>query len=119
HQACRWHNERLNGLPLQVYTNLSAGHPQHPVLVEAIARNLRETGLLEITESVIVEDEPHTVTTLEKLKSLVGVTLAIEDFGTGRSSTGYRSSLGQMRLSVNAFICGGSELEVHYVGEPV
>jgi EAL domain-containing protein (putative c-di-GMP-specific phosphodiesterase class I) len=93
-QARWWHNEYLDGSPLQVCVNLSAGQFQHPGLVEDIARNLRETGLdpsilvLEITESIIIEDEPHTIATLEKLKSL-GVKLAIDDFGTGYSSLSY------------------------------
>jgi transcriptional regulator of NAD metabolism len=50
------------------------GHSQHPIQVEAIGRNLRETGLdlisiltLETVESVIMADMPHTIATLAKL----------------------------------------------------
>lgn len=93
-QARRWHDEYPDSPPLEVCVNLSARQFQHPTLAEDVAKNLRETGLdpgalvLEITESVIMEDTPSTVATLEKLKSL-RVKLAIDDFGTGYSSLSY------------------------------
>ncbi len=68
--------------------NLSGKQLQHQALVEEIDDALQETGLdptalnLEITESVIMEDAPSTLATLQKLKEL-GVNLAIDDFGTG------------------------------------
>jgi diguanylate cyclase (GGDEF)-like protein len=93
-QAHRWHDKYPDSPPLEVSVNLSAKQFQHPGLAEDVARNLRETGLepatlvLEITESVLMEDAPHTIAMLEKLKSL-GVKLAIDDFGTGYSSLSY------------------------------
>jgi diguanylate cyclase (GGDEF)-like protein/PAS domain S-box-containing protein len=77
--------------PLLVSVNLSVRQLRHPGLVREVAGILRETGLdsgtlvLEITESVAMEDVSSTVSVMRKLKSL-GVKLAIDDFGTGYTS---------------------------------
>jgi len=43
---------------------------------------------LELTESLMVEDAPSPIATLQHLKSL-GVSISIDDFGTGYSSLSY------------------------------
>ncbi|MDP9454256.1 MAG: EAL domain-containing protein [Actinomycetota bacterium] len=74
--------------------NLSARQLQQPNLLEEISEVLGATELepcglvLEITESVIMEDAEANIATLEGLKGL-GVKLAIDDFGTGYSSLAY------------------------------
>jgi EAL domain-containing protein (putative c-di-GMP-specific phosphodiesterase class I) len=89
-------------------------------LVEDVARNLREAGLdpnilvLEITESVIMEDEPHTTATLEKLKSL-GVKLAIDDLGTGYSSLSYLKRFPVDYLKIGRSIIEDLEQDPKYV----
>lgn len=97
-EACRqarvWQEQYPDNPKGSVCVNLSARQFQEPGLIESVARVLRETGLdpcslcLEITESVLMEDAPHTVNTLQKLKDL-GVELAVDDFGTGYSSLAY------------------------------
>jgi EAL domain-containing protein (putative c-di-GMP-specific phosphodiesterase class I) len=44
--------------------------------------------LLEITESVAMDDTPSTMETLRELKAL-GVRIGIDDFGTGHTSLAY------------------------------
>ena len=48
--------------------------------------------MLEITESVLVEDAELVASKLEQLRQ-VGVRLALDDFGTGYSSLSYLRSL--------------------------
>lgn len=90
---------RLEGTPaprisLTMAVNVSARQLQHPDFLENVGQILRETALpadtliLEITESVIVEQTGPTLDTLNALKAL-GVRLAIDDFGTGYSSLAY------------------------------
>ena len=73
----------------------SVGAPIHqPDLSSRIAQILAEIGLepssleLELTESLMVEDAPSAIATLQHLKSL-GVSISIDDFGTGYSSLSY------------------------------
>jgi EAL domain-containing protein (putative c-di-GMP-specific phosphodiesterase class I) len=47
---------------------------------------------LEITESLIMQDVNHSISSLRAIRAL-GVTIAIDDFGTGFSSLNYLSKL--------------------------
>jgi diguanylate cyclase (GGDEF)-like protein/PAS domain S-box-containing protein len=101
-EACRqtrgWQDLYSSGPPLGVSVNVSGRQLRHPELVKDVGRVLQETGLepgslgLEITESVLVEDELSTLATLRELKCL-GIKLMIDDFGTGYSSLSYLKRL--------------------------
>ncbi|MBD0312598.1 MAG: EAL domain-containing response regulator [Microcoleus sp. T3-bin5] len=94
--ACRqiqvWQNAGFSGL--RVAVNLSARQFHQPDLSSRVAQILAEIGLepssleLELTESLMVEDAPSAIATLQQLKSL-GVSISIDDFGTGYSSLSY------------------------------
>jgi len=47
---------------------------------------------LEITESLIMEDVKHSITSLQSIRDM-GICIAIDDFGTGFSSLSYLSKL--------------------------
>ena len=74
--------------------NLSARQLAQPDLVTQVRRLLADCGLppellvLELTESLLMQDTEATIAKLHDLKS-VGVRLAIDDFGTGYSSLSY------------------------------
>jgi EAL domain-containing protein (putative c-di-GMP-specific phosphodiesterase class I) len=91
-QVARW--QRDTGLPLRLSVNISARQLQAPRLAEHVAKTLRSTGvrptdmILEITESMLVDDAERTIAKLHLLREL-GVRLAIDDFGTGYSSLNY------------------------------
>ncbi len=80
--------------PMHMAVNLSARQLQRPEIVQEIAQVLLETGLppeclvLEITESVMMQDMALSNERLTQLKHL-GVLLAVDDFGTGYSSLNY------------------------------
>jgi diguanylate cyclase (GGDEF)-like protein/PAS domain S-box-containing protein len=83
---------RTPGLTLSV--NVSGRQILQPDLVEQISDVLQATGLdprllrLELTESVLVENEAAASRCLNRLRQL-GLKLSIDDFGTGYSSLSY------------------------------
>ena len=88
------HDAHPRAEPLGLSVNLSGRQFLDGHLGADVAEILSRTGLaphhlcLEITESVLMDDLPATMATLNELKSL-GVRLAIDDFGTGYSSLSY------------------------------
>ncbi len=80
--------------PLKMSVNLSARQFRHPELVEEVTAALSESGLdpselsLEITESVMMEEQTSAKVILAALKNL-GLTLVMDDFGNGFSSISY------------------------------
>ena len=98
HEACsqarRLQERYVMDPPLQMAVNLSARQLQRPEIVGEIAEILMETRLdpgslvLEITESVMMQDMELSIQRLSELKDL-GVQLAVDDFGTGYSSLNY------------------------------
>jgi diguanylate cyclase (GGDEF)-like protein len=95
-ETCLWvkscHEQGLG--PLRVSVNLSAIEFKRPDLVQKIEEILARTGVdpdhmeLELTESVAVGDIKTCVDRMNELKAL-GLTLAMDDFGTGFSSLSY------------------------------
>ncbi|WP_092542012.1 putative bifunctional diguanylate cyclase/phosphodiesterase [Actinoplanes derwentensis] len=95
-EMARWHREIPGADTMRVSVNLSARQFQEPNLLDTVRDVLTETGIapetvvLEITESMLMEDVDATVVVLHRLREL-GVRLAIDDFGTGYSSLSYLS----------------------------
>jgi len=94
-QARSWQLAHCGGRPeLSVAVNLSGRQLQDVSVVDEVRRALDASGLppasliLEITETVLLQDPETEMATLASLKEL-GVQLAIDDFGTGYSSLGY------------------------------
>jgi EAL domain-containing protein (putative c-di-GMP-specific phosphodiesterase class I) len=97
-EACRYASDLQRRYPtepaLHMAVNLSARQVARPEIVDDVRAILEETGLdpstliLEITESVMMQDMEMSIARLSELKTL-GVQLAIDDFGTGYSSLNY------------------------------
>ena len=97
HQAClqaaRWRRQLRGARSLTMMVNLSVKQLGDPGLLrdveEALRRSILEPSalLLEITESVVVEDEA-TIGTMKDIRGH-GVRLGIDDFGTKYSSLSY------------------------------
>ena len=82
--------------PLYICVNLSVRQLQHSDVIADVQDALDESGLdpsllmLEITESMLVEDTEIAIVKLKELREL-GVRIAMDDFGTGYSSLSYLS----------------------------
>ena len=95
-EACK-QTQLLNSfgiVPIHVSVNLSVRQLEDPELVRLVEQTLKDTELspalldLEITESMLMSDMDKVIQTLKDLSSL-GVTISVDDFGTGHSSLTY------------------------------
>lgn len=92
HEACRqaasWPGD------VSVAVNLSPVQFKDPHLVQTVEDACANAGLvasrlqLEITESVLLDEDDRNLQALQQLRVL-GVRIAMDDFGTGYSSLGY------------------------------
>ena len=103
------------GLPkLQMAVNLSGVQFINANIVEDIDRILKKTALdpkyleLEITESIAIKETNLVVDILNKLKKL-GVSIAIDDFGTEYSSLSRIKSLPIDRIKIDMEFIHGIE----------
>jgi diguanylate cyclase (GGDEF)-like protein/PAS domain S-box-containing protein len=93
-QAFEWHQRFPARQHWTMSINVSVKQLQQPAFADEVRDVLAETGvdpgriILEITESIMVENAPVMLERLRALKQL-GVRLAIDDFGTGYSSLSY------------------------------
>lgn len=84
--------------PLQLGVNVPAGYVATGMLVSDVQHALRESGLpperliLEITEATVLSDDERVALDLSTLR-LMGVHVALDGFGTGRSALGHLTQL--------------------------
>ena len=82
---------------ISVAVNVSAVQFRSPLLVDVVAAALQDAGLpgsrleIEVTESIMLQDNVATLAMLHRLHSL-GVRISMDDFGTGYSSLSYLRS---------------------------
>jgi diguanylate cyclase (GGDEF)-like protein len=98
YEACQqvraWQDRMPRGRQLRVAVNVSGQQLQGDDLVAEVTGVLAHSGLdpgclvIEMTESVVMNDTEATFAKLQALKRL-GVRIAIDDFGTGYSSLSY------------------------------
>jgi diguanylate cyclase (GGDEF)-like protein len=96
-RACRDHQRwrvGFAGIPVDLSVNVSARELMRPDFCPTVAALLADTQMnpgaliLEITESIFLEDSERTATVLTTLRDM-GIRLAMDDFGTGYSSLNY------------------------------
>jgi diguanylate cyclase (GGDEF)-like protein/PAS domain S-box-containing protein len=91
-QVASWREQGVENFKVAI--NTSAYQFKRDNLPQLVTKALKSSGLpadwldIELTEGVLVENNPQTKQILEKLKSQ-GVTLTLDDFGTGYSSLSY------------------------------
>ena len=101
-QAAEW---RAAGWPLRMSVNLSARSLLQRDLIDEVAHALRRSGVpasglcLELTETSVMADPRRTTEALRRLGDL-GITIAVDDFGTGHSALGYlrRLPVGEIKV---------------------
>jgi EAL domain-containing protein (putative c-di-GMP-specific phosphodiesterase class I) len=94
-EACaQWARWQTQGVTMHVSVNLSAKQFHANNLVQFVKDTLKSHNMdarylmLELTESLVMENPEQAVETLNRLIGL-GVKLSIDDFGTGYSSLSY------------------------------
>jgi diguanylate cyclase (GGDEF)-like protein len=91
---------------VKVAVNLSPVQFRSPGLVQVVVGALAASGLpperleLEITETILLQDNEATLNTLYQLREL-GVMIAMDDFGTGYSSLSYLQSFPFDRIKID------------------
>jgi diguanylate cyclase (GGDEF)-like protein/PAS domain S-box-containing protein len=107
-----WRVDNPESPDVHVSVNLSGRQLAHPGLVDDLKAIIATTGVpgeaivLEMTESLLMEDVEFSHQTLDRLKSL-DVQLAVDDFGTGYSSLSYLRSFPVDVLKVDrSFVSG-------------
>jgi EAL domain-containing protein (putative c-di-GMP-specific phosphodiesterase class I) len=108
-QCARWH---ADGLRLDVAVNLSAPDLLDRALPAEVGERLARWGVdpaclrLEITETIISADPDRVIEVMAALRAL-GVTLSLDDFGTGSSSLAYLRRLPVQELKLDkSFVMG-------------
>lgn len=102
-QLVAWQTQ--NDQCLQISVNISAVQFHAGDLPETVEEVIATTGIepwrlcLELTESIIMQDNTQTIETLQRLRSL-GVRLSLDDFGTGYASLNYlqRMPLNELKI---------------------
>ena len=97
-QACRevkiWQARLPEGRQVRVGVNVSTTQLSKSDIAADVSRALEISGIdpgclvIELTESVLMQNSESVLATLTQLKAL-GVRIAIDDFGTGYSSLSY------------------------------
>jgi diguanylate cyclase (GGDEF)-like protein/PAS domain S-box-containing protein len=99
-----WQDQGLPTVPVAV--NMSARQCERSDLDAVIARTLKDTRLpphmleLEITESISMANPDQSVPLMQRLKD-TGVSLSIDDFGTGFSNLSYLKRFPVDRLKID------------------
>jgi len=101
--CAQWESE---GNVADVAVNISTRNLQDPYLPELVQRALETWRVepqrlwLEITETAVMDNRPEIIETLNRLRTL-GLSLSIDDFGSGFSSLAYLRRLPVSELKID------------------
>ncbi len=115
-EATTWNADTVGSAQPFVTVNLSARQFHDPHLATVVEGLLSRSGLtptrliIEITESVTLQNLTETMSVVEQLKRL-GVELALDDFGTGFSSLSYLAKLQPKIIKIDQSFLSSSAVE--------
>ncbi len=107
-EAARWEGD------IAVYVNVSPRNLQQPDFAKLVAATLAETGLpphrltIEITEGIMLERSERVFGTIEALRTL-GVSLCLDDFGTGHANLAALRDLPLGLLKIDRMFLDGTD----------
>ncbi len=111
HQLRDWQQQFPVASPLSMSVNLSGLQLLQPSLLDDVERVLTESNIapgslkLEITETVLIENQQETISVLTQLRER-GVQFYIDDFGTGYSSLARLQDLPIDAVKIDrSFVC--------------
>jgi diguanylate cyclase (GGDEF)-like protein/PAS domain S-box-containing protein len=113
-QSVAWQMEGLQ--PVRMTVNVSPSQFYHDDLVKTVEEALLESQLdpglleLELTETLSLDESELTLHIMDRLKHL-GVSLSLDDFGTGWSSLSYLRRFPLDRLKIDRVFMRGIETE--------
>ncbi|NCT82656.1 MAG: EAL domain-containing protein [Comamonadaceae bacterium] len=106
--ARRWREQGLTGLhgPMRIAVNLSRMQFHLEGFADTVERLLAQSGAsgqwleLELTERMLIDDIEHAPATLAQLRAL-GLTVSVDDFGTGYTSLAHLTELPLDKLKID------------------
>lgn len=106
-QACKdgtyWHEQ---GMELRIGVNIAGQQIMHESLLPTVRRVVRESGIsptlldLEVTENFLLRQPEITIPKLHQFREM-GLSLSMDDFGTGFSSLSYLKKLPLNTLKID------------------
>ena len=107
-EACRQHRHwiKLGLPPIPVSINISSVQFHDKGFLQMLAGVIKESGIepgyldLEVTESVVMRDPEFVSQQLQRMKDM-GISLSLDDFGTGFSSLSYLRHFPLDRLKID------------------
>lgn len=113
-QSIKWNTALKN--PIKIGFNISTKQLQDDVFFETIKRLLQNSEFstdwidAEITESIMASDEQKTHAIFDLLKS-AGITISIDDFGSGYSALAYLNKFPVDRIKIDKSLVGNLSKE--------
>lgn len=107
-EASRQHREwQSHGLPpIPIALNVSVVEFRDPDFSARIEGTMQDEGIdaaalqVEVTETAVMDDVTHAVAVLSRLKE-IGVSILLDDFGTGHSSLAYLARLPLSKVKID------------------
>jgi diguanylate cyclase len=91
------------GHPLRIFVNISGGLLTDGIFIDAACALVQDSGAdigFEITETAVIRDPDIAIDNLERCAA-IGITLAIDDYGSGLSSLSYLKRLPATELKID------------------